>query len=54
MIPAKHWRDRAAEMRALTSYLECLETIRTICKLADEYDKMADKREKEEDKPKLN
>jgi hypothetical protein len=39
----KHWRDRAAQMRALSDWTEDAETKATMLKLADEYDKIAER-----------
>jgi len=41
----KHWRDRAEEMRALSGEMTKTETIATMCRLADDYDKLADRAE---------
>ena len=38
----KHWRDRAAEMRILSTMMEHVETQAIMARLADDYDKMAD------------
>jgi hypothetical protein len=40
---AKHWRDRAAEMRILSTMMQEIETI--MVRLADDYDKLADRAE---------
>jgi hypothetical protein len=40
---AKHWRDRAAAMRALAAQMEDPETARMMIKLAADYDNMADR-----------
>jgi hypothetical protein len=42
---AKHWRDRAAEMRALSVMMNHAETQLVMSKLADDYDKLADRAE---------
>jgi hypothetical protein len=39
----KHWRDRAAEMRALAETMQDAETIAIMNRLADDYDKLADR-----------
>jgi hypothetical protein len=39
----KHWRDRAAEMRALTDTMKEPETIAIMNRLADDYEKLADR-----------
>jgi hypothetical protein len=41
----QHWRDRAAEMRAITEWMKNPETIVIMAKLADYYDKLADEAE---------
>jgi hypothetical protein len=40
---AQHWRDRATEMRALSDTLENPETVAIMLRLADDYDKLADR-----------
>ena len=42
---AKHWRDRAAQMRVLSDEIKDLEAQRTMLKLANDYDKIADRAE---------
>jgi hypothetical protein len=39
----QHWRDRAAEMRALAETMNDAETIAIMNRLADDYDKLADR-----------
>lgn len=40
---AKHWRDRAAEMRAVADGYTDNEAASIMNRLADDYDKMADR-----------
>ena len=42
----KHWRDRAAEMRALSDMMKDAETVATMLRLAEDYDKLADRADK--------
>jgi hypothetical protein len=44
----QHWRDRAAEMRALAGCIEKPETVAIMAKLAEDYDKLADRAEARE------
>jgi len=39
----KHWRDRAGQMRALAATMKDAETIKIMNRLADDYDKLADR-----------
>ncbi len=41
-----HWCDRAAQMRALADTVNDAETKTVMLKLADEYDRLADRAEK--------
>ena len=40
---AKHWRDKAAEMRILSTMMDHIETQAIMISLADDYDKLADR-----------
>jgi hypothetical protein len=40
---SKHWRDRAAERRALSDAMRDPETIGIMLRLADDYDTLADR-----------
>ena len=42
---AKHWRDRAAEMRVLSGGMKDFEARTLMLKLANDYDKLADRTE---------
>jgi hypothetical protein len=46
-----HWRERAAQMRALAAHAEDLDAMAMMFKLADEYDKLADRAEKRPQNP---
>jgi hypothetical protein len=39
----KHWRDRAAAMRALANTMKDAETVAIMNRLADDYDKLAER-----------
>ena len=39
----KHWHDRAAEMRAISDTMNDIDTRATMLRLADDYDKLADR-----------
>jgi len=43
---AKHWRDRAAEMRVLSNEMKDFEARTLMLKLANDYDKLAERAEK--------
>jgi hypothetical protein len=42
---AKHWRDRAAEMRVLSGEMKDAEAQSMMLRLASDYDKLADRAE---------
>jgi hypothetical protein len=42
---AKHWRDRAAQMRVLSDEMKDFEARTLMLKLANDYDKIADRAE---------
>ena len=42
---AKHWRDRAAQMRVLSDVMKDPEAQRMMLKLANDYDNLADRAE---------
>jgi len=42
---AKHWRDRAAEMRVLSCDMKDFEARTLMLKLANDYDQLADRAE---------
>ena len=42
----RHWRNRAEEMRVLAKHMKDAETRRTMNRLADGWDKMADRAER--------
>jgi len=46
---AKHWRDRAAEMRVLAEEMTNRDAGRMMIKLAADYDKLADRAEARSD-----
>ena len=39
---ARHWRDRAAQIRALSDWMSDAQTRARILKLANDYDKLAE------------
>jgi hypothetical protein len=40
---SKHWRDRAAQMRALSDMMKDIECVAIMQRLADDYDNLADR-----------
>jgi hypothetical protein len=42
---ANHWRDRAAEMRAIADGYQSAEAAQTMYRLADDYEKLAERAE---------
>jgi hypothetical protein len=42
---AKHWRDRAAEMRVLATTMKEIDTQAIMTRLAEDHDKLADRAE---------
>ena len=51
MNDAKHWRDRAAEMRVLSDFMKDAQAQRMMLKLANDYDKLADRAEDHNGQP---
>jgi hypothetical protein len=43
MNDVRHWRDRAAEMRALSDTMHDAETVTIMLRLANDYDILADR-----------
>jgi hypothetical protein len=50
----KHWRDRAAEMRALAKMMKDAETIEIMNRLAEDYEKLADRAAQRQARPSGN
>ena len=46
-----HWRERAAQMRALATQSNDLDAMSIMLRLADDYDKLADRAEKRAQNP---
>jgi hypothetical protein len=45
LYDSRHWRDKAAEMRILSTMMDHIETQAIMVRLADDYDKLADRTE---------